>query len=77
MMRLGWWIPVVASLYILWQECGENLAPFCYRVGVTLYACARFGEFHPSGAARRVLLACSNPSFTSFVPSTTQKGSNS
>jgi hypothetical protein len=40
---------------------------------VALYACARFGEFKSYGAARRVLPACSNPSFTSFVPSTTQK----
>jgi hypothetical protein len=38
MMRLGWWITAIAPICILWQECGENPALFCYRMGVTLYA---------------------------------------
>ncbi len=74
MMRINWWLPVVAAVVILWHECGENFAVFCYRIGMTL--CARSGEIFLPGAAQRVPVACSNPCFTSCAPSTTRKGLN-
>ena len=75
MIRGDWWFVAVVPVFILWQECGENLAVFCYRIGVDLFA--RFGEFFTPRIAQRVPVACSNPSFTSFARFTTRKGSNS
>jgi hypothetical protein len=75
MMRLNWWFAIVATAAILWHECGENIAVFCYRIGVSL--CARSGEVFLRGAAQRVPVACLNRSFISSVRSTNLKDSNS
>lgn len=41
MNRLASLIPSIAVLLVLWQECGENPALFCYRIGVGAFATAR------------------------------------
>ena len=28
----AWWFAVVNALVLLWHECGEDLAVFCYRI---------------------------------------------
>ena len=41
MNRLFALLPSVAVLMVLWQECGENPALFCYRIGVGAFATVR------------------------------------
>jgi len=43
MNRLFGLVPTFAVLLVLWQECGENPALFCYRIGVGAFAtvCSR------------------------------------
>lgn len=41
MNRLAILMPSVAVLLVLWQECGENPALFCYRMGVGAFATVR------------------------------------
>jgi hypothetical protein len=41
MSRLFALLPSVAVLLVLWQECGENPALFCYRIGVGAFATVR------------------------------------
>lgn len=38
MTRLFALLPSIAVLLVLWQECGENPALFCYRIGVGAFA---------------------------------------
>jgi hypothetical protein len=74
MIRLGWWTAAIATMFILWQECGENPAVFCYRMGVTLCGCVP-GEVSllPSASAQRMPLACSKQSAASYILSTMSK----
>lgn len=32
MIRLDGWIAVFSAMGLLWYECGEDLAVFCYRI---------------------------------------------
>jgi len=32
MIGRAWWFAVVNALVLLWHECGEDLAVFCYRI---------------------------------------------
>jgi len=33
MNHFTWWVGVFSTVVVLWQECGENPALFCYRIG--------------------------------------------
>jgi len=41
MNRVAMLMPSIAVLLVLWQECGENPALFCYRMGVGAFATVR------------------------------------
>ena len=63
MMRLGMWgLGVVVALIVLWQECGENLGVFCYRMGFGLFARARSAQFVPILVTEKVPVECWNSS---------------
>jgi hypothetical protein len=32
MIHRTWWFGAVNALVLLWHECGEDLAVFCYRI---------------------------------------------
>jgi len=32
MIGRAWWFAAVNALVLLWHECGEDLAVFCYRI---------------------------------------------
>jgi hypothetical protein len=67
MMRFaGPWFLIV-SVAMLWQECGENAAIFCYRMGCKAFAGLRSqGSFVPQAirvfaqSAVKEHFACSN-----------------
>lgn len=73
MMRFVLWLSAVSALLVIcWQECGENLAVFCYRMSWVAFSTARTraNEFAPAHfATARAQAACSNPSSTSCIPS--------
>ena len=80
MNRLATLLPSVAVLLVLWQECGENPALFCYRIGVGAFSSVRtrglvlVPAWRPN--LRRPLrnrVACSNPSATCSTSSSTYK----
>jgi hypothetical protein len=71
MIRLDWWFAAVAPMSFLWQQCGENFAVFCYRIGVSIFA--RSSWFLLPGAEQRVPVACSIPSAAYSTRSTTLK----
>ena len=33
MNHTAWWVGIFMTAVALWQECGENPALFCYRIG--------------------------------------------
>ena len=37
MMRVNAWIAAVGSCVLVWHECAENPAVFCYRMGVDAF----------------------------------------
>lgn len=80
MNRLATLLPSVAVMLVLWQECGENPALFCYRIGVGAFATVRSRALAPvpawradSGRPVRTRIACSNPSATCSTSSSTYK----
>jgi hypothetical protein len=74
------WKELCQSMGLLWHECGQDFSLFCYRIGysaVTLMH-SRAVELAPVslGLAKISIWktqACSIPSSTFSVPSTTQK----
>jgi len=76
MIRPTWWFLLVTAGVVLWEECGENLAIFCYRIICELIAGFRFRALFLIPAVVRTEAACWNPSFTFFARSTTLKESN-
>ncbi len=77
MIRSAWWLLLAYAIVGLWQECGENLAIFCYRIGWEMISNLRARALSLVPVSVRSEAACWNPSFTSFTHSTTRKGSNS
>ena len=80
MNRLATLLPSVAVLLVLWQECGENPALFCYRIGVGAFSSVRSRGLVLVPAWRpglqrplRTRIECSNPSATCSTPYTTSK----
>ena len=53
MNRLAAMLPAVAVLLVLWQECGENPALFCYRMGVGAFATVRLRAQRPERLSSR------------------------
>ena len=71
MTRLGYWLAAMAALLVLWWECGENLAIFCYRMGVTLFSRVCPGRLLPPGGRAEDAALCSRPYKACSTPSTT------
>ena len=76
MIRPAWWLLLVCAAVVLWEECGENLAIFCYRIGWKAITQLRVGTILLIPLSVRSEAACWKPSFTSFVRSTILKESN-
>ena len=77
MMRSAWWLLPAVAVVVLWQECGENLAIFCYRISWELLSNLRSRALVLVPVTVRSEAACWKLSFTFFAHSTTPKGSNS
>jgi hypothetical protein len=77
MIRPAWWLLLVCTIVVLWQECGENLSIFCYRIGWAMFSKLRTRALFLVPVPVRSQAACWKLSFTSFGRSTTPKGSNS
>lgn len=80
MTRVEEWMSLFAGLGLLWYECRQDFAIFCYRIGCKVLAAAhrRASQLAPvSQAAGRNILrnnaACLIPSFTSSAPFTAQR----
>jgi hypothetical protein len=74
------WHVVLGGLGLLWHECGQDFAVFCYRIGysaVTVIHSRALALAPVSLAATKISLrkidACSNPSSTFSVHSTTPR----
>lgn len=71
MIRLSAWIAVLTAIGFLWQECGEDLGVFCYRIGCSVFTFTRKRTLAlmpvrhtPSGKFPRTNAACSTRYFT-------------
>ena len=79
MIRLDAWTAAFGAIGLLWYECREDLAVFCYRIGCGALASARSRalEFAPVQAVIRTTARnnsdCWNRSFTSSARFTTPK----
>lgn len=71
MIRPAWWLVAFATAVVLWQESGENLGLFCYRIGWGALECVRSRPLSPIPVSARTELSCWNPSVTSSTRSTT------
>ena len=61
MMRLTSWFLALCALVVLWQDCGENFALFCYRIGWgTIFNLRR--TLVPIAISSRPSELCLNPS---------------
>lgn len=74
-MNFGaWWIDPLHSTLLLWNECGEDLMIFCYRIScgafVLVYKRAANSTRRPARAPR-TKSDCSIPSASFFTASTT------
>ncbi len=76
MIRPAWWLLLLCAAVVLWEECGENVAIFCYRIGWEAISNLRARALFLIPVSVRTEAACWKPSFTSFVRSTTLKESN-
>jgi len=77
MIRPTWWLLLACAIVGLWQECGENLAIFCYRIGWETILKLRVHALFLIPVPVRSEAACWKLSFTSFAHSTTPKDLNS
>jgi hypothetical protein len=84
MMRLESFKGMFRAMGLLWHECGQDFAFFCYRIGCGALTAAhsRALELAPvsqvvTKSFARKTDACSNPSFTFSARSTTLKDSRS
>lgn len=70
MMRMGAWnVAPIVALMVLWQECGENLGIFCYRIGLSFFSRAQSRGLVPVRVREKVRIACSNRSEISSMRS--------
>ena len=71
MRRPSSWLLGLSYLAILWQDCGENFALFCYRIGWgTVSKLCRSLSIPTSSRPSEL---CWNPSVTSSTPYMTSK----
>ena len=80
MTRADEWISMFAGLGVLWYECGQDFAIFCYRIGCQVLAAVHRRASQvvpvPQAAGRNLFrnnAACLIPSFTSSAPFTTHR----
>jgi len=64
MIRPAWWLLLACAAVARWQECGENLAIFCYRVGWEVIANLGDRALFLIPVSVRTEAACWNPSAT-------------
>jgi hypothetical protein len=75
-MRFAAWLGFFSALVLVWHECGENPAVFCYRIGSGAFTSARSRALVPVLATQRTVrnsAACSNRSATFSTPFTMSK----
>ena len=77
-MRTNAWYAVFGTLGLLWYECGDDFAVFCYRIGCGLFILARQRavELAPLAVIRtmtRTKAACLSRFSTFSVPCTSPK----
>jgi hypothetical protein len=84
MNRVHEWTLAFAALGVLWYECRQDLAIFCYRIGCHVLAVAHRQAVQLVPASKtygrkllRTSAACSIPSFTSSAPYMTPRDSKS
>jgi hypothetical protein len=72
---------MLLAMGILWQECGQDLGIFCYRIGCGALTAAHSRALALAPVSQAVLRtsarkidACSKPSFTFSARYTTRKG---
>jgi|HubBroStandDraft_6_1064221.scaffolds.fasta_scaffold52639_4 hypothetical protein len=44
MIRPSWWVLFMSFLVVLWQESGENVFLFCYRICWSAFSFVRAGD---------------------------------
>jgi hypothetical protein len=64
MIRPAWWLLLVCAVVVLWEECGENLAIFCYRIGWEVISNLRARALFLIPVSVRTEAACWNTSAT-------------
>jgi len=64
---------LMGGLLVLWQESGENVFLFCYRICWSVFASVRKGEWTPIPSSLDNEAACWNQSVTYSILSTTSK----
>lgn len=69
MTRPGWLLSCMALLSMQWEECCQNPAVFCYRIGLSLMARQRSSAARPEHEE-----PCSSRSENSFASSMMSKG---
>jgi hypothetical protein len=47
MTRPSWWMLAMSGLVVHWQESGENLLLFCYRICWSVFSSIQAGELTP------------------------------
>jgi hypothetical protein len=72
MTRRSWWLIHFHSLFLLWHECGEEFAVFCYRISEGVLVSV--GQHAVVAIQKRrgepgTGPACSNPSANLFTRS--------
>ncbi len=77
MTRIAAYLTVIFSSVLLWHECGEDIAVFCYRIGQGALTTVRSRALVPVPASQETMVrtraACSNPSSISFTRFMTSK----
>jgi hypothetical protein len=64
MTRSGSWVTVIGACVVIWNECGENPALFCYRIGLSAFTSVRAHGGFATAAMNpiaRASIRCSNP----------------
>ncbi len=66
MNRLGSWMAAISACIVIWNECAENPALFCYRIGWHAVASVRSSRIGDgamvTNPTARHIFRCSNPS---------------
>lgn len=76
MIPSSWWLGICGGVLIMWNESGENVFLFCYRMGWGAFSSMRSRTLAPvtiSPDMTRTSAACLNRYFTSSVRSTIPK----